>query len=64
MSAGRAIRLASLKIWLGQKGGKEAALRALKQGSMDVGVLQENNLTKGKHTVWRGIFRLGNRGGD
>ena len=40
LGAGHEIRLVSLEIWLGQASGLEASLRALKQGNVDVMVLQ------------------------
>ena len=45
----RGIRLATLEIRLGRAGGLKAALRALKHGNADVGVLQEMNLRDGIH---------------
>ena len=47
---GQEIRIASPNIWLGRAGRMEVALQALKQGSVDVGVLQETNPIKGIHT--------------
>ena len=47
------IRLATLNIRSGSLGGLEAALLALKQGNVDVGVLQDMKLTDGIH-VWLG----------
>ena len=44
------IRLASLDISTGRVGGLETALRALHQGNVDMGFLQENNLMQGIHT--------------
>ena len=38
-----------LKIRLGRAGGLEAALQALKQGNVDMGVLQETKLKDGIH---------------
>ena len=43
------IRLAAPKIMSGRVGGFEAALRALHQGNVDVGVLQEKKLTNEIH---------------
>ena len=43
------IRLATLNIRSGRAGGLEAALRALRQGNIDVGVLKETKLTDGIH---------------
>ena len=43
------IWIASLNIRSGGWGGLEAALRALHQGKLDVGVLQETKLTQGVH---------------
>ena len=48
--AARAIRIVSLNIRPGRASGLEAALRALKQGNVEVGVLQEMKLKKGIHT--------------
>ena len=39
------IRIATLNIRSGRAGVMEAELRILKQGNVDVGVLQETNLT-------------------
>ena len=50
---GKGIRIASLNIRSGQAGGLEAALRALQQGNIDVGVLQETKLMRGVHTRYR-----------
>ena len=43
------IRLAKLNIRLGREEGLEAALRALKEGNVDMGVLHDKNLTDGIH---------------
>ena len=43
------IRLATLNIRSGRAGGLELALRALRQGNIDVGVLQETKLTDRIH---------------
>ena len=43
------IRIASLNIRPGRAGGLEAALRALQQRNVDVGVLQETKIPKGIH---------------
>ena len=43
------IILVTLNIRSGRAGGLEAALRVTKQGSVDVGVLQETKLTDGIH---------------
>ena len=43
------IRLATLKIMSGREGGLDVALRALRQGNVDVGVLQETKLMGGIH---------------
>ena len=40
------IRITLLIIWLGRACGMEAALQALKQGNVEVGVLQETMLKK------------------
>ena len=48
MSSGK-IRIDTLKIRLGKAGGLEAALQDLRQGNVDVGVLQETKLTDGIH---------------
>ena len=45
----KGIRLATLNIRLGRAGGLEAALRDLRQGNVDVGVLQETKLTDSIH---------------
>ena len=47
---GGRIRLASLNIHTGRAGGPETALRALQQGNVDVGFLQETKLMQGIHT--------------
>ena len=43
------IRLATLNIRSGRAGGLEAALRVLRQGKIDVGVLQETKITDNIH---------------
>ena len=43
------IRLATLNIRSGRTGGMEVALRALRQGNVDMGILQETKLTDGIH---------------
>ena len=50
MEIGRAIRIESLNIKLGQAGGLEAAIRALQQVNIRIIVLQEIKLTGGVHT--------------
>ena len=46
-------------------GGMEAALRALRQGNVDVGVLQVTKLTDRRHMQQgEGYSVLGNSGGD
>ena len=47
---GRGIRLTSLNIRMGRAGGLDTALRALYQGNVDMGLLQETKLTQGRHT--------------
>ena len=47
---GVSIRLASLNIRTGRARVLETALRALQQGNVDVGFLQETKLTQGIHT--------------
>ena len=49
----KGIRLATLKIRSGKAGGVEAALRDLRQGKVDMGVLKETKLTDGIH-AWQG----------
>ena len=49
LSKTNGIRLAKLNIRSGRAGGLEAGLRVMKQGNVDVGVLQETNLTDGIH---------------
>eukprot|EP00978_Attheya_sp_CCMP212_P038944 scaffold198139_cov29-Attheya_sp.AAC.1 len=44
------IRIASYNIRNGQVGGLEAALRAMAQANVDVGVFQETKLTDGIYT--------------
>ena len=44
------IRLATINIMSGRAGGLEAVLGYLKQGNLDVGVLQDTKLTDGIHT--------------
>ena len=46
------IRLATLHIRMGRAGGLELVLRALPQGKVDVGVLQETKLTDKIH-AWQ-----------
>ena len=48
MGSGK-IRIDTLKIRLGKAGGLEAVLQDLRQGKVDVGVLQETKLTDGIH---------------
>ena len=43
------ISLATIKIRLGRAGGLEAALRALRQGNVDVGILQKTKMADGIH---------------
>ena len=50
MERGRGIRIATLNIRSGREGGLETALRALCQGNISTGVLQETKLTGGIHT--------------
>ena len=45
----RVIRLNTLNIFSGRAGRLEAALRALKQGNLDVGVVQETKIIDGIH---------------
>ena len=47
------IRILFLNIRFGRAGRMEEALRALKQGNVDVGVLQETKLTDGTHACHR-----------
>ena len=47
---GKGIILASLNIQTGQAGGLDTALQVLQQDNVDVGFLQETNLTRGMHT--------------
>ena len=46
----KGIRIATLNIILGGAGGMEAEIQALRQGNVDVGVLQETKITDGIHT--------------
>ena len=43
------IRIATLNIRSGRSVGMEAALHALQQGNVNIGVLQETTLTQGIH---------------
>ena len=52
MEEGKVINISSINIRSGRAGGLEAALRDLQQGNVDVGVLQETNITKGIHTCY------------
>ena len=49
LSKANMIRLYTLNISSGRAGDLEAALWALKQGNVDVGFLQDMNLTDGIH---------------
>ena len=71
LSKTNGIRLATLNIRSGREGGLEAALRVMKQGNVDVGVLQETKLTDGIHVqkgegyaVWETISREQASGGS
>ena len=64
------IRIATLNIRLGRARGLEAALRALQQGNVNIGVLQETKLTQGihkrhgaGHDVWEIEAEIWHRGG-
>ena len=66
----RGIRLATLNIRQGRAGGLEAALRALQQGNVNVGVLKETNLRDGMHaqqgagyTIWATVAESMHQGG-
>ena len=48
--AAKTIRLATYNIRNGRNGGLEAALRAMAQANVDLGVFQETKLTEGTHT--------------
>ena len=50
--AASAISITSLNIRLGRAGRLEAALRALKQGNINVGILKETKITKGIHMCY------------
>ena len=65
------IRIATLNIRLGRARGLEAALRALQQGNVNIGVLQETKLTQGihkrhgaGHDVWEIEAEIWHRGGN
>ena len=58
MEEGKGIQIASLNIRSGLAGGLEAALHALQQGNVDVGVLQKTNVTKGIHTRYRAGYAV------
>ena len=49
-SVARKFRLVTLNIRSGQAGRLDSALRELKQGNVNVGMLQETKLTKVIHT--------------
>ena len=66
----RRIRLAMMNIRLGREGGLEAALHSMKQGDVDVGVLQETKLADVIHAqhgsgyaVWASEEEIRHNGG-
>ena len=49
--SGRVIFIASINIRSGREGGLETALRALQQGNIGIGFLQEKNLPGDPHAI-------------
>ena len=52
MNRGSIIRISSLYVRLVQSGGMEAALQAMQQDNVRIGVLQEAKLTRGIHMCY------------